>query len=87
MVLMVGVDVHKDSHTAVVVDELGRRQATRTVAATDAQAGTITLTGTSQPTRGLIDGDDTSFTPGIDEHADALAGSVDSRGSVTGLIG
>jgi transposase len=36
MVLMVGVDVHKDTHTAVLVDELGRRQAARTVKATDA---------------------------------------------------
>jgi transposase len=36
MVLMVGVDVHKDSHTAVVVDEFGRRQGTCTVPATDA---------------------------------------------------
>jgi transposase len=36
MVLMVGVDVHKHTHTAVLVDELGARQATRTVAATDA---------------------------------------------------
>lgn len=36
MVLMVGVDVHKDSHTAVVVDELGRRSAQRTVNAVDA---------------------------------------------------
>ena len=36
MVLTVGVDVHKDTHTAVVVDELGRELARRTVAATDA---------------------------------------------------
>jgi transposase len=36
MVLMVGVDVHKHTHTAVLVNELGARQATRTVAATDA---------------------------------------------------
>lgn len=36
MVLMVGVDVHKDTHTAVVADELGRQVAARTVRATDA---------------------------------------------------
>src|SRR5690349_4395925 len=36
MVLTVGIDVHKDTHTAVVVDELGRELAQRTVAATDA---------------------------------------------------
>ncbi len=36
MVLTVGVDVHKDTHTAVVADELGRELAKRTVAATDA---------------------------------------------------
>ncbi|MEJ2866116.1 IS110 family transposase, partial [Actinomycetospora flava] len=36
MVLTVGVDVHKDTHTAVVVDELGAQLARRTVAATDA---------------------------------------------------
>lgn len=36
MVLTVGVDVHKDTHTAVVVDELGVQLARRTVAATDA---------------------------------------------------
>ncbi|GAA4744772.1 IS110 family transposase [Actinomycetospora chibensis] len=35
MVLTVGVDVHKDTHTAVVVDELGRELAQRAVAATD----------------------------------------------------
>ena len=35
MVLTVGVDVHKDTHTAVLTDELGRQQATRTVKATD----------------------------------------------------
>ena len=36
MVLTVGVDVHKDTHTAVVADELGRELGKRTVAATDA---------------------------------------------------
>lgn len=36
MVLMVGVDVHKDTHTAVVVDQLGARRAQRRVSATDA---------------------------------------------------
>jgi transposase len=36
MVLMVGVDVHKDTHTAVVVDQLGARRAQRRVHATDA---------------------------------------------------
>jgi transposase len=36
MVLTVGVDVHKHTHTAVLTDELGRQQATRTVRATDA---------------------------------------------------
>jgi transposase len=36
MVLTVGVDVHKDTHTAVVVDDLGREHASRTVRATDA---------------------------------------------------
>ena len=36
MVLTVGIDVHKDTHTAVLVDELGREQAQRTVRATDA---------------------------------------------------
>ena len=36
MVLTVGVDVHKDTHTAVLVDELGREHASRTVRATDA---------------------------------------------------
>jgi transposase len=36
MVLTVGIDVHKDTHTAVMVDELGREQAQRTVRATDA---------------------------------------------------
>src|SRR3954454_22331750 len=36
MVLMVGVDVHKDTHTAVLVDELGREHASRTVRAIDA---------------------------------------------------
>ncbi|WP_179796820.1 IS110 family transposase [Actinomycetospora corticicola] len=36
MVLMVGVDVHKDTHTAVVVDQLGVRRAQRRVQATDA---------------------------------------------------
>lgn len=41
MVLMVGVDVHKDSHTAVAVDELGREQAQRTVRATDAGHRTL----------------------------------------------
>ncbi|WP_328303693.1 IS110 family transposase [Actinomycetospora sp. NBC_00405] len=35
MVLTVGVDVHKDTHTAVVADELGRELAKRTVSATD----------------------------------------------------
>lgn len=43
MVLTVGVDVHKDTHTAVMVDELGRQVATRTVPATD--AGHRTLVG------------------------------------------
>jgi transposase len=41
MVLMVGVDVHKDTHTAVVVDELGREQARRMVRATDAGHRTL----------------------------------------------
>jgi transposase len=36
MVLMVGVDVHKGTHTAVVVDELGRKRAQLTVRAVDA---------------------------------------------------
>lgn len=36
MVLMVGVDVHKDTHTAVLVDQLGARRAAHRVAATDA---------------------------------------------------
>lgn len=36
MVLMVGVDVHKGTHTAVITDELGRQEAKKTVQATDA---------------------------------------------------
>lgn len=36
MVLTVGIDVHKDTHTAVLVDELGRERAQRTCRATDA---------------------------------------------------
>jgi transposase len=36
MVVMVGIDVHKGSHTAVVVDEVGRQLGQRTVRATDA---------------------------------------------------
>lgn len=36
MVLMVGVDVHKDTHTAVVVDHLGARRAQHRVRASDA---------------------------------------------------
>lgn len=43
MVLTVGIDVHKDTHTAVIVDELGREQAQRCVRATD--AGHRTLVG------------------------------------------
>ena len=43
MVLTVGIDVHKDTHTAVVVDELGRERARRCVRATD--AGHRTLLG------------------------------------------
>ena len=34
--VMLGVDVHKDTHTAVAVDELGRQESVRTVRATDA---------------------------------------------------
>ena len=36
MVLMVGVDVHKGTHTAVITDELGRQETKKTVKATDA---------------------------------------------------
>jgi transposase len=36
MVVMVGIDVHKGSHTAVAVDEVGRELGQRTVRATDA---------------------------------------------------
>ena len=36
MVVMLGVDVHKDTHTIVGTDELGRRIGERTVRATDA---------------------------------------------------
>lgn len=36
MVVMLGVDVHKDTHTAVAADEVGRAQGERTVRATDA---------------------------------------------------
>ena len=36
MVVMLGIDVHKDTHTTVVADEVGRQQAVRTVRATDA---------------------------------------------------
>jgi transposase len=36
MVVMLGVDVHKDTHTIVGTDELGRRIDERTVRATDA---------------------------------------------------
>jgi len=36
MVTMVGVDVHKRTHTAVVVDPVGRQLGVRTVRATDA---------------------------------------------------
>ncbi len=36
MVLTVGVDVHKDTHTAVVADEVGRQRGQRTCRATDA---------------------------------------------------
>lgn len=43
MVATVGIDVHKDTHTAVIVDELGREQARRCVRATD--AGHRTLVG------------------------------------------
>jgi transposase len=34
--VMLGVDVHKDTHTTVAVDDLGRRQGERSVRATDA---------------------------------------------------
>lgn len=36
MVVMLGVDVHKDTHTTVAADEVGRGQGERTVRATDA---------------------------------------------------
>jgi transposase len=36
MVVVLGIDVHKDSHTAVAVDEAGRKLGGRTVRATDA---------------------------------------------------
>jgi transposase len=36
MVMVLGVDVHKDTHTTVVVDQAGRQQGLRTVRATDA---------------------------------------------------
>jgi transposase len=36
MVVMVGIDVHKGTHTAVAVDEVGRELGQRTVRATDA---------------------------------------------------
>ena len=36
MVMVLGVDVHKGSHTAVVVDEVGRKVGEKTVRATDA---------------------------------------------------
>lgn len=42
MVLTVGVDVHKGSHTAVMVDQVGAKQASKTVKATD--AGHLALT-------------------------------------------
>jgi transposase len=43
MVVMLGVDVHKDTHTIVGVDEVGRKVGERTVRATD--AGHRSLTG------------------------------------------
>jgi hypothetical protein len=36
MVMVLGVDVHKDTHTTVAVDQAGREQALCTVRATDA---------------------------------------------------
>lgn len=36
MVVMLGIDVHKNTHTAVVVDEVGRKLGEKTVRATDA---------------------------------------------------
>ncbi len=36
MVVVLGIDVHKDTHTAVVVDEVGRKLEQKTVRATDA---------------------------------------------------
>src|ERR1700754_3571235 len=36
MVVVLGVDVHKDTHTAVAVDEVGRNRGERTVRAIDA---------------------------------------------------
>jgi hypothetical protein len=36
MVMVLGVDVHEDTHTTVAVDQAGRQQALRTVRATDA---------------------------------------------------
>ena len=36
MVMVLGVDVHKDTHTVVAVDQVGRAHGERTVRATDA---------------------------------------------------
>ncbi|MDQ1738841.1 MAG: transposase, partial [Pseudonocardiales bacterium] len=36
MVVVLGIDVHKGTHTAVAVDEVGREVGQRTVRATDA---------------------------------------------------
>lgn len=51
MVLTVGIDVHKGTHTAVMVDELGREQAQRTVRATDAGHRALVAWARSQNSR------------------------------------
>ncbi|WP_433799434.1 IS110 family transposase [Actinomycetospora sp. CA-084318] len=51
MVLTVGVDVHKGSHTAVMVDQVGARQASKTVKATDAGHLELTVWARAQATQ------------------------------------
>lgn len=60
MVLMVGVDVHKDTHTAVLTDELGRQQAARTVRATDAGHRQLVAWADSYP-GGRVEGQSLSW--------------------------
>ncbi len=53
--VMLGVDVHEDTHTAVVADELGRQEAVRTVRATGYVAGGISPLGQRKRLRTVVD--------------------------------